>query len=265
LLVVFTGTDWIEICGKFYDEILGDPGFIEAVSAKFALVKLEYPKDNLLPRGELAEKALLREAYRVRGFPTVLLTDATGRPFGVNGYQPVTAKDYADQILGIDAARDEGIAIAEKAASLSGTDRARELVKSLPDVPDPLLARFFGTELRAIMDLDSDDKLKVRGRFEQILADEAYEREMQKLARESDWGGMIALTDRHIETRKLEGPALQGALLNRAGLERRAGKVTEAEATLRRVVSIDPGSELGKEAARLLEKAKSGVEGAAVP
>ncbi len=62
---------------------------------------------------------MLREAYRVRGFPTVLLTDATGRPFGVNGYQPVTAKDYADQILGIDAARDEGIAIAEKAASLA--------------------------------------------------------------------------------------------------------------------------------------------------
>ncbi len=134
-------------------------------------------------------------------------------------------------------------------------------MKSLPDVPDPLLARFFGTELRAIMDLDPDDKLKVRGRFEQILADEAYEREMQKLARESDWGGMIALTDRHIETRKLEGPALQGALLNRAGLERRAGKVTEAEATLRRVVSIDPVRNSGRSRRVFSRKRKAAWKG----
>jgi hypothetical protein len=264
LLVVFTGTDWIEICGKFHDEILGDPAFIEAVSAKFALVKLEYPKDNRLPRGELAEKALLREAYRVRGFPTVLLTDASGRPFGVNGYQPVTAREYADQILGIDAAREQGIAMAEKAASLSGVDRARELVKSLPDVPDPLLARFFGNELRAIIGLDPGDELKIRGRFERILAEEAYGREMQKLARESNWDGMIALTDRHIEDRKLEGADLQGALLNRAGVERRAGKAAQAEATLRRVVAIDPGSEIAREAARLLEAATGAGEGAAV-
>lgn len=265
LMVVFTGTDWIEICGTFYDEILGDPAFIEAVSAKFALVKLEYPKDNRLPRGELAEKTVLREAYRVRGFPTVLLTDVAGRPFGVNGYQPVTAKDYADQILGIDAAWDRGGAMAEKAAALSGTERARELVKSLPDVPDPLLARFFGSELRAIMDLDVGDELKVHGRFEQILAEEAYEREMQKLARRSDWDGMIALTDRNIETRKLRGRALQAALLNRAGIERRAGMVAEAEATLREIVSVDPGSETGREAERLLEKSKGTGTDATAP
>ena len=264
LLVVFTGTDWIEICGKFHDEILGDPGFIESVSAKFALVKLEYPKDNRLPRGELAEKTVLREAYRVRGFPTVLLTDVTGRPFGLNGYQPVGADDYAAQILGIDAARDRGVAMAEKAAALSGTERARELVKSLPDVPDPLLARFYANELRAIMNLDADDELKVRGRFEEILAEEAYEREMQRLARRSDWDGMIVLTDRHIGNRKLRGEALQTALLNRAGIERRAGKLTEAEATLREIVAVDPASETGKEAQRLLESSKgAGTDGTA--
>jgi len=144
LMLVFTGTDWIEICGKFYDEILGDPAFIELVSAKFALVKLEYPKDSLLPRSELAEKALLRDAYRVRGFPTVLLTDAAGRPFGINGYQPISAKEYAEQILEIKAAHEGGMAMVEQAASLSGIERARALVKSLPDLPDALLARFFG-------------------------------------------------------------------------------------------------------------------------
>lgn len=257
LLLVFTGTDWIGICGKFYDEILGDPAFIEEVSAKFALVKLEYPKDNLLPRGEMAEKTLLREAYRVRGFPTVVLTDAAGRPFGINGYQPVTAKEYAGQILGIEAAREQGIALAERAAALSGIERARELAKSLPDLPDPLLARFFGTELREILGLDAGDELKARERFQRILAEEAYEREIQKLARESKWGEIVALTDRHIAERKLEGAALQGALLNRAGFERRAGRPADAEATLRRVVAIDPRSGIGEEAARLLETAEA--------
>src|SRR5690606_28579203 len=38
LLIVFTATDWVEICQKFYDDILGQPEFIEAVSGTFALV-----------------------------------------------------------------------------------------------------------------------------------------------------------------------------------------------------------------------------------
>jgi thioredoxin-related protein len=253
LLIVFTGTDWIEICGKFYDEILGDPAFIETVSAKFALLKLEYPKDNVLPREEAAQKAVLREAYRVRGFPTVVLTDAAGRPFGLNGYQPLAPKEYGEQILAINAVHEEGLAVAKKATELSGEEKAKGLSRAIPDLPGALVARFYRPEIEAVLAADPEDSLKLAGPFRKLLAEADYSKEIQKLARESKWTEMIAVTDRHIAAQKLDGDALQGALLNRAGFERRAGKEEAATATLRQIVAIDAKSAPGEEAARFLK------------
>jgi len=253
LLIVFTGTDWIEICGKFYDEILGDPAFIETVSAKFALLKLEYPKDNVLPREEAAQKAVLREAYRVRGFPTVVLTDAAGRPFGLNGYQPLAPKEYGEQILAINVVHEEGLEVAKKAAELSGEEKAKGLSRAIPDLPGALVARFYRPEIEAVLAADPEDSQKLAGPFRKLLAEADYSKEIQQLARESKWTEMIAVTDRHIASQKLEGEALQGALLNRAGFERRSGNEEAATATLRQIVAIDAKSGPGEEAVRLLK------------
>jgi len=257
LLIVFTGTDWIEICAKFYDEILGDPAFIETVSEKFALLKLEYPKDNALPREEAAQKAVLREAYRVRGFPTVVLTDAAGRPFGLNGYQPLTPKEYGEQILAINAVHEEGLEVAKKATELSGEEKAKGLSRAIPDLPGALVARFYRPDIEAVLAADSEDSLKLAGPFRKLLAEADYSKEIQKLARESKWTEMIAATDRHIASQKLDGEALQGALLNRAGFERRSGKEEAATVTLRQIVAIDAKSAPGEEAVRLLKSGET--------
>lgn len=262
LLIVFTGTDWIEICGKFYDEILGDPAFIETVSGKFALLKLEYPKDNVLPREEAAQKAVLREAYRVRGFPTVVLTDAAGRPFGLNGYQPLAPKEYGEQILAINAVHEEGLEVAKKAAELSGGEKAKGLSRAIPDLPGALVARFYRPEIEAVLAADPEDLLKLAGPFRKLLAEADYSKEIQQLARESKWTEMIAVTDRHIASQKLEGEALQGALLNRAGFERRSGNEEAAAATLRQIVAIDSKSAPGEEAARLLKTGEASAPAA---
>lgn len=259
LLIVFTGTDWIEICAKFYDEILGDPAFIETVSEKFALLKLEYPKDSVLPREEAAQKAVLRDAYRVRGFPTVVLTDAEGKPFGLNGYQPLGAREYGDQILGIDAVHEENLAAVKGAGTLPGEEKARALARAIPDLPGALVARFYRPEMEAVLAADPDDVLKLAGPFRKLIAEADYSREIQQLARQSKWSEMIAATDRHITAQALEGEALQGALLNRAGFEKRAGLDEVADATLRRIIGIDATTAPGKEAARLLAGG-SGVE-----
>ncbi len=261
LLVVFSGTDWIEMCAKFYDEILGEPAFIEAVSDKFTLLKLEYPKDNRLPREEAAQKALLRDAYRVRGFPTVVLTDVEGRPFGLNGYQISTPEEYASQLLEIEAAREAGLAAAKEAGNLSGVEKVKALASALPDLPGVLLARFFREEMQAVLAADPGDSLALAEPFRLAILESDFEMEMQILARQRKWEEMIARTDRHIAERKLEGEAKQAALINRAGYELRAGQAEKAETTLRIVVALDSESVPGKEAARLLRGAdKDGEE-----
>lgn len=261
LLVVFTGTDWIEICTKFYDEILGDPAFIEKVAGKFALVKLEFPQNNQLPRGEAAERAVLREAYRVRGFPTVILADAEGRPFGINGYQPVGAEDYAGQILAVEMTHREGLAAAAKAGEADGLEKAKALSRAIPDLPGTLLARFYRPEMEAVLAADPGDSLQLGETFRGLLADAEFNRQLQLLAKDAKWEDMIALTDRHIEDQKLSGASLQGALLNRAGFEQRAGKGGVALETLRKVVDLDKDSEPGQEAARILETAAARATG----
>ncbi len=261
LLIVFTGTDWIEICTKFYDEILGEPAFIDAVSEKFALLKLEFPKDNRLPREEAVQKALLREAYRVRGFPTVVLTDAEGRPFGVNGYQPLKPQEYAGQILAIAATHEQALAALREAESLAGLEKAEKLRAGIPDLPGALAVRFYRPEMEAILAADPEDSLKLAGPFGKLFAEMDYGREMQNLAREAKWEEAIAATDRHISEQKLEGGSLQTALLGRAAVERRAGQGEKSAATLREIIKIDPESEPGREAARLLERGQSEQDG----
>ncbi len=263
LLIVFTGTDWIEICEKFYDDILGQPAFIEAVSGEFTLLKLEFPKDNRLPREEALQKALLRDAYRVRGFPTVVLTDAEGRPFGLNGYQPVSAEEYAGQLLEIAKAHEENLAAAQAAESLSGEEKAEGLRRAIPDVPDALIARFYRAEMESVLAADPADSLKLATPFRKLIAEADFEQEIQALGREGKWAEAIARTDRHIEELGLEGRVLQAALIYRAGFERRAGQAETSAATLRKVVAMDPESEPGVEAARLFEEGGGESDGAA--
>ncbi|HRQ88911.1 MAG TPA: thioredoxin family protein [Bacteroidia bacterium] len=253
ILIVFTGTDWIELCAKFYDEILGEPEFIEAVSGKFALLKLEYPKDSNLPRTEYAEKAVLRDAYRVRGFPTVVLTDIAGRPFGLNGYQPATPGAYAEQILEIEKAHQESLEAIKGAERLEGVERAKQISEAIPDLPETLMARFYRKEMEAVLAADSGDALKLRKPFRKLLAEDEFAKQLQVLAKESKWTEMIALTNDHIFQQELEGTEKQIAMINRSGLEMRAGLKGSAEETLRAVVKIDPDSQPGKTAARLLE------------
>lgn len=254
LLIVFTGTDWIEICQKFHDDILAQPVFMEAVSGRFTLLKLEFPKDNMMPREEAMQKNFLREAYRVRGYPTVVLAEADGRPFGLNGYQPLAPAEYAAQIRKIDAAHEASLAALAESESLEGVEKAKRLRRAIPDLPGALTARYYRREMEAILEHDPDDTLEVRASFSKLIAEADYGRKMQELGKASKWGEMVTATEAFIEENKLEGEALQRALFNQASLHRRMEESERERAVLQQIVSIDPDSEAGQAAKEQLEK-----------
>lgn len=258
LLIVFTGTEWIDICRTFHDDILSKPAFTEPVSAHFSLLNLEYPKDNKLPREEAVQKSLLRDAYRVRGFPTIILTDLQGRPIGLNGYQPVTAEEYAKQILDTDLAHEVKLAALTEAKSMEGIAKAKRLSEGLPDLPGNLLARYYRSEMEEIISADPGDTLKVAVEFGRAIADLDYSQKMEKLARESNWAEMEKLSDLYMVENKLEGPALQKVLLNKAGVLGLQKKSEELRKTLDRVVVIDPSSDAGIKAKRMIAEIEAG-------
>ncbi len=258
LLIVFTGVEWIDICRTFQDDILSKAAFMDLVSTQFSLLNLEYPKDNKLPRQEAVQKSLLRDAYRVKGFPTVVMTDLQGRPFGLNGFQPVSAEEYAQQILDIDLAHEEKLIALTESKTLEGVAKAKRISEGLPDLPGNLLARYYRPEMEAVIAADADDTLKLSAGFKRLIVDLDYSQKMEELARSSKWVEMEALSDRYIADNKLEGVALQKALLNKAGVLGLQKKTEDLRKILDRVIVIDPTSDPGMRAKKMIAEIEAG-------
>ncbi len=265
LLIVFTGTDWIDICRKFHDEILVQPTFLAALSGRFILLKLEFPKDGVMPREEAAEKNFLREAYQVRGYPSIVLTEAGGRPFGLNGYQEIGPAEYASQIHTIDAAHEACLAAFEEAGSLEGVPRAERLRRAIPDLPGALMARYYRREMEGVLRNDPDDSLQLRDTFVKLLAEEDYGKTMHRLGREAKWAEMVEVTERYIVENELRGEELQRALFNQAVLHRRMEDSERERAVLEKIVSIQADSEVALAAKERLEKGGDQEDGASPP
>jgi len=253
LLVVFTGTDWIEICEIFDREVLSQTEFIDAVTEKFALVKLEYPENNRLPRGEATRKQFLRDAYRVRGFPTVVLTDKDGRPFGFNGYQPVTPAEYAELTLEMEAIHKNGLQRLEEAQSLSGVEKASAIAEGLPTLPGGLAAMFYRKELEEMVVADPEVTLGSTANFKKMMVDLDYGIEMQRLEKDVQWAKMIELTEALIEDNNLEGPALQKSLLIKSGVQQKQANTAGRIQTLLDLIKIDPKTNFAADAQAQLD------------
>ncbi|MAS94303.1 MAG: hypothetical protein CMO55_13985 [Verrucomicrobiales bacterium] len=258
LLLVFTATSWIEICEEFYKEILRQPDFMQPVSEKFVLIKLEYPKDGKLQKEEAFQKSLLRDAYRVNGFPTVVFTDAEGRPFGMNGYMPVTPAEYAEVALAIKDSHKKTLESREAAGNLSGIERAKKLIESVPHLPGNFAARYYKEILEEVVELDPENTLGHTEKFRKLLADAEYATKMQVLAKDVQWQKMIDLSDQYIEDFGLEGTEKQKVLMNKAGVQKQQNNAVGMIQTLVEIVKIDETSPLGLQAQQRLDVLRAG-------
>jgi S1-C subfamily serine protease len=109
LLLVFYGSDWCPWSMKLGAEILSTPDFRRDAEARFVPVLVDFPQlkpgqDKLQDR--LRNRRLAR-AYRVTGFPTLVLADARGRPYAYEGYVPSPPEQYAWRLEGRQTDRQE--------------------------------------------------------------------------------------------------------------------------------------------------------------
>lgn len=256
ILLLFTG-DWIPLCQKFEESILKTETFTEEVSEHFVLVKLNYPEDNTLPAEIAAQNQLLKDAYRVRGFPAIVLTDDEGRPFGLNGFQPITPEAYVEQILSMNEQGKEKEVARAEAGNLEGIAKAEKLIEGIPDLPGSMAARYYENEMKEVVAADPEDSLGKTEFFQTLLNDASYSKSMHLLAKESKWDQMIELTDSYISEGSLSGGALQKALLNKSSVQERVGALRGRVESLLQVVDIDADSPHGQEAQRQLDELRA--------
>ena len=102
ILMEFTGSDWCGPCIALEKNVLSTDTFKQNIPAKFVLLKLDTPRDKSkqTPQ-EIAQYRTLSTQYKVRGVPTVIVTDPTGserhRQVGYNSRQ--SAQQWVSNIL----------------------------------------------------------------------------------------------------------------------------------------------------------------------
>ena len=102
LLVNFTGSDWCGWCIKLRKEAFDQEAFRKGAKDLFVLVELDFPRDrSKLSKETREQNEQLKNRFEIRGFPTILLCDAQGRPYARTGYQPGGGTNYVDHLASL--------------------------------------------------------------------------------------------------------------------------------------------------------------------
>lgn len=95
LLLDFTGSDWCTFCKAFDREVLETPQFKAWAKKNVVLVQVDFPHQTPLSDAVKSQNSTLAAKYPLKGYPTVVITDTTGRSLArVNGYRPGAGSSY---------------------------------------------------------------------------------------------------------------------------------------------------------------------------
>ncbi len=275
LLLDFTGSDWCGWCIKLNEEVFSKDPFKTGTKDKFVLVELDFPQKKELDAKLKEQNEALSKKMKVQGFPTIMLCDATGKPYAKTGYQPGGPEKYVEHLNELQAVRtkrDEAFAAAEKAGDDAA--KAKALVEGLKLIDEELVDACYGDVIEKISQLDKDDKTGfVKARKEAIAKKEAAEQAQGKV--QEFFGTKIAPLmeakefDKalaEVKTFIKENPAvpeeMQVMMLMNIGL---AGPMTKGDsdaavAVVDDVAKTYPNSEIAKNADKVKASIKARLE-----
>jgi thioredoxin-related protein len=129
ILADFTGSDWCGWCIKLKKEVFDQEAFRTAAPKSFVLLELDYPNKKVLPAELKAQNEKLRDKYKIRGYPTILVLDAEGNAVGKTGYRAGGPEKYVEHLAELRKAADDLAKLKTEAAAAKGIERARLLDK----------------------------------------------------------------------------------------------------------------------------------------
>ncbi len=274
LLLDFTGSDWCPPCKDLTARILSQDSFKTEAGKNYILVELDFPNDKSKITPEIsAQNKKLAEAYGIQGYPTILLTDAQGRPFGQTGHHPGSPEDYLAHLADLQkskTARDEAFTKAEKA---EGVDKAKALYAGLKNIPDAHL-KHYSDIVETIKANDPTDESGLIADQAKKEAEAKAEAELQekmaglneKLATAIESGDnskAIKLVDEFVEAEKLEGETKQQVLSTKINVFLQGGDFDAAEKAAAEIIAVAPESEFSGLVKDFIEKRLPGMRAAA--
>lgn len=137
VLVEFTGSDWCPPCKHLRSQVFPTDEFAAYVrDKKLLLVELDFPRDTQkLSDEQKAHNEKWRVYYGVASFPSVLVVDGKGAPYGVVNGADRTADEYLVR-LGRELDRKAEVeSKLAQAAELQGVERAAALAQAIQYMP----------------------------------------------------------------------------------------------------------------------------------
>jgi thioredoxin-related protein len=218
ILIVFTGKGWCFPCQLLEREVLTQPAFVSRVRGDYVLVELDFTF-GAMKEEEARELRFrnLQEMYLVRGFPTVVLTDADGVPYAIGtGYSQGIGVTPSLVLIKLAqtarALRDRNFRLAtattsrERAEHLhQGITAVAGLLGSLEERGDDPVLAFYKPQVEEIRKADGTGAGNVwrryearRGERDQWVAREAVFSRLKEFDAK-DYRGAIAYLDEQIK------------------------------------------------------------------
>lgn len=98
LIIFFTGSDWCIWCKKLVQETISKPEFIDYANKNFVMLLCDFPNEGA-DKEQIAKNSELASAFKIEGFPTLVLLDIKNRKAFNFGYSEVnTPQKFIDYV-----------------------------------------------------------------------------------------------------------------------------------------------------------------------
>lgn len=82
VLLDFTGSDFCNACKQLKGEVFPKKEFQDYARRRLVLVEVDFPLNKKLSEAQTSANNELKERFKVDGFPTLLIVDASGKKLG---------------------------------------------------------------------------------------------------------------------------------------------------------------------------------------
>ena len=98
VLLDFTGSDWCGWCKRLKAEVFSVSTFEDYAHRNLVCVRVDFPRQRALSVQQTEHNQQVARLYGIRGFPTIVLLDSSGKEIGRTGYQPGGAESYIQHL-----------------------------------------------------------------------------------------------------------------------------------------------------------------------
>ena len=212
LFIDFTGSDWCGWCTRLDKEVFSQKAFVDEAPKHFVFLKLDFPRRRKLSEAIKKQNAEWKSRMPVRGYPTIVLADAAGKPYATTGYRRGGPEPYLEHLAELRAIKPKRDELLAKAAGAEGIEKAKALDAALSVLAANIVQASYGDVMDEIVKLDADNKAGLKAKYGAI----ALVGKMSAAMSRRDFDGAIKLADEALKTLGDEGQQAQDVLFQKS-------------------------------------------------